>query len=253
MKKSKRLYLKNTKKLKKDGVKKYDYMTITEPGCFKRSIFKYKNLVSWDKRAWTFQKKHGTVVQDTYESLYMPGDWFRIIERNEFKKKNLVYGQIESARMYILDQVTTALDNHLDKKIPFIFVTPYGEDLFTPLDDGSDLLTMNSPDKRSAGREKEREALEKDLRDIYPTIEKDVLDALKPLSSFTFRKRDDRFDGLDLFIFGGLAAAKGTSFKTFLKDFVEKEQPIEILDPLIARLTKKYKKKIFKNVKSFNV
>ena len=234
----------NAIRQKLKGKKKYDYFEITEPG-HSKDIFKFDNLKEWDFLNYEFQKKHGTLLRDTYDTLYMPGDWFRALELDSFGKRNLTYGQLESARSYILSSVIDKLQEVIDSIYPVIYIIPYGEKTFKPTKDKK-AYTMTELETRSCGNEKVRDALMTKLISLTEKIEEDIIKRLKPYEGYTFRKYSEgpRHKMLDIFIIGGFEAAENISFKTFFKDFVERQQPVEYLDKIIDRIFKNYKREL---------
>lgn len=228
------------------GEEAFDYLTLNEPGSDTKEAFEYKSLKEWDFEDWKFQKEHETIVPESYDYLYMPGIWFRALELNDFGKRKLTYGQLESARSFCFLKVLEKLDKKLDKEIPFLYSREYGVGMFSKIEN-SEYSLFNSGEKRCGGREKEREVLEKKVKGYHEQIEKDVLELLKPYDGYTFRKLSDQpiYDHLDYFIFGGFSAAENTSFKSFFKNFYSMQQPVELLNKIIKDVYKKYKEKIF--------
>jgi hypothetical protein len=234
---------------KEYGKEEFDYLTLNEPGSDTNSAFEYKSLKEWDFEDWKFQKEHKTIVPESYDYLYMPGIWFRALEINDFGKRRLTYGQLESARSFCFLKVLEKLDKKLDKEIPFLYSREYGVGMFSKIEN-SEYSSLNIGQKRCGGREKEREILEKKLKKYHEQIEKDVLELLKPYDGYTFRKVSDQpiYDHLDYFIFGGFNAAENTGFKSFFTDFYSMQQPVELLDIIIKSIYKKYKIKIFNSM-----
>jgi hypothetical protein len=231
---------------KEKGDEEFDYFTINEPFGSTEKVFEFANIKDFDFDDWKFQKENQTTVSEKYENLYLPGHWFRALELNDFGKRRLTYGQLESANSFCLIQVIEKLEKKLDKKIPFIFAREYGVGMFSPIE-GSEYCSMNPSEKRCGGKELEREVLEKRIRELQPDIEKDILLALKDYEGYTFRRVSDKplYDHLDMFLIGGFEAAEKISFKTFFKDFNRLEQPFELLKKTIKLIYKKYKKEIF--------
>lgn len=237
----KQLYMFNELNQKKIGQEQYDYLTLNEFSADTKKVFEFNTLKDWDFDDWEFQKAHETTVSESYDRLYMPGIWFRALEKSYISgKRQLTYGQLESARSYCYRKVIEKLENKLNKKIPFMFSKSYGESLFSN-------NNLNQYEKRCGGKEVERKILEDKLRSLNHLIEEDILLMLKPYEGYAFREVSDRpiYDHLDYFIIGGFTAAEKISFKTFFKDFYDLEQPIEILKNLIKDVYKKYKKDIF--------
>lgn len=243
----KQLYKFNEINQKKYGKEEFDYLTLNEPGSDTKSAFDFNTLKDLDFDDWEFQKAHNTTVSESYDRLYMPGVWFRALEKSSISgKRKLTYGQLESARSYCYGKVVEKLEKKLDKLIPFMFSKQYGESLFSDADERG-YSTLNIGEKRCGGKEKERKELENKLRSFHNLIEIDILKMLEPYDGYTFRQVSDKpiFDHLDYFIIGGFTAAGQISFKTFFKNFYDLEQPIEILDNLIKVVCKKYKKELF--------
>ena len=234
----------NTIRQKKIGKKEYDYFEITEPGG-EDKIFKYKNLKEWDKENYEFQKKHKTMVRENYDELYMPGDWFRALELNDFGKRELTYGQLESARSYVTLNAYEKLSDYIEYLYPSIHVRKYGTKMFEPTEDKK-YSQLTDFEIRSAENEEKRKLIEKKLREFSNNIEETAISLLKPYKKYTFRKYSNkpRHDMLDKFIIGGFEAAENISFKTFFHNFVENQQPVEYLDKLIEIIYRKYKRKL---------
>lgn len=237
-------YIFNSYRQKIKYKKKYDYFCITELGKNK-SIFKFNNLLEWDKENYVFQKENQTEVRDNYDCLYMSGDWFRALELNDFGKRNLVYGIIISVNSYLTEIVYDKLADYIDKKYPSIICRPYGVPLFENIPN-SKYSKMNDSETRANGKEKELEKLKLKLRGFWREIENQVLLEVKSLEGCTFRKVTEGsiYDKSDYFIFGGIEAAKNTNPKTFFKDFYDKLQPIEILDQIANKVYSKFKKNL---------
>jgi len=239
-------YKYNSVRQKKIGNKKYDYFEITEPGHSKK-IMKFKNIKDWDYKEYKFQKKHHTAVRPVYDQLYMPGSWFRVLELNDFGKRELTYGSLESARSFLFQLVFEKLNDLIDLKYPYIHVRPYGTKMFEKTEDKR-FSIMTSYETRACGFEKERKELEKKLFELYNEIDDTIVSMLKPYQGYTFRKYSDtpKYDMLDSFIIGGFEAAEDISFKTFLKDFTKRQQPVEYLERIGEQIYRKYKKRLLK-------
>lgn len=231
---------------KEYGDEKFDYFTLKEPGSDTKSAYEFSSLKEWDYEDWKFQKEHETIVPEVYEYLYMPGVWFRALELNDFGKRKLTYGQIESARSFCFLKILEKLDKKMNKEIPYLYSREYGVGMFSKIEN-SEYSLFNSGEKRCGGREVERYLLEKKIKEFHNQIEKDVLELLKPYDGYTFRKISNKpiFDHLDYFIFGGFTAAENTNFTTFFKDFYSMQQPVELLNKIIKDVYKKYKQEIF--------
>jgi hypothetical protein len=237
----------NTIRQKIVGKKEFDYFEITEPGHGKK-IFK-KTVKEWDYKEYSYQKKHGTWVRDKYDELYIPGLWFRAIEKQEIGKTSLLYGMLESARSYLLTKIHEDLADIIDRKYPNIHIRPYGQKMFQKVKENSickNCSEMTDYEIRSAGNEKILKEKKHLLMNLSRDIENDCIKLLKPYRGMTFRKYSEGKpeDQLDLFIIGGFSAAENIEFKTFFKDFVEKQQPIEYLDKIARKLIIEYKKRL---------
>jgi len=199
------------------GKKKYDYFEITEPGG-EEEIFEYKNLKEWDQANYEYQKKHKTLVREKYDQLYMPGDWFRALELNDFGKRELTYGQLESARNYVTLNAYEKLSDYIDFLYPSIHVRKYGTKMFEPTEDKR-FSRLTDYEVRSAGNEEKRLEMEKKLRELYTEIENMAIFLLKPYKGYTFRKYSEgpKYDMLDLFIIGGFEAAENMCNSMFQK------------------------------------
>jgi len=250
-------YVFNKIVLKKKGKKEYDYFYLTEPGSVNKDIFKEKSLLTWDKKSWKFQVKHG-LKENSYYRLYMIGDWFRALELKSItkNKRTLIYGQIESVQSYVLQEVITKVEDFIDKKYPYLYVRPYGVPMFEKIKDKKGLSRMADADKRCGGFEVERTNMNRHFFKLIQEIKPFIDEETKHLGNYTFRKYSDKslYDHLDFFLFGGKEAARTTSFKTFFKDFVDKQQPVELLNPIIKKVYKKLIKELKKenNEDTFN-
>ena len=184
----------------------------------------------------------------------MPGDWFRALELDSFGKRHLVYGQLESARSYLLTMVLDKLSEAIDRVYPSILIRPYGEKTFRPAEkkNGKTIsYYMNDYEERACGNEEKRDILRKRLYSLTYEIEEDIIEGIKSYSGCTFRKYSEgpRYDMLDSFIIGGFEVAEQISFKNFFPKFVKFQQPIEYLDRIGHKIYKKYKRKLFSSKK----
>lgn len=220
------------------GNEEYDYLTIN---CFldKETFFKSNTLKDFDYDDWKYQKEHGTLVRDEYDSLYLPGLFFRAMPFNMFNKRDLLYGQLESAQSYVTKNVIEKLENKLSKIYPFLYVTEYGKSIF------NDEYT----EKRAGGFEKERSIIEEKIRNRERDIQSFVILELEKYSDYTFIDYSDKpkTDHLDIYIIGGFKAAEQINPKSFFKDFTKKQQPVELLEKEIKKIYKIFKKEIFRN------
>lgn len=242
------LYKYNTLMQKLKGKKEFDYFSIIEYGISSEDIFeKYKNIKEWDLENYLFQKEHETMVRDEYDSLYLSATLFRAIEKQEFSdNKELIYGNLESARSYIFEKIYRKLEKEIQNKYPYIYVQSYKEPTFKKIK-GKKLYEMADTELRAGGKEKELSDIKKRLRELYNNIEDDIVFELNKFSGYTFKKygKGSRFDRLDTFIVGGFEAAENISFKTFFNDFYLRLQPIELLKKPTKKILKKYKKILF--------
>lgn len=245
--------------------KKYDYIYCSDIGRLskKDSIFKYKNLLEWDKKWWKFQKKHlGNTPTDSkwyqinfasYNDLYLQGEWFRWMEQEEYQKKpHMVYGHLEGLRSYVSIKISEKIEDEIEKLYPHNYYREYKEPMFKKAKK-SKLYTMNEMKIRAGGKEEELEKLKKSNRENFPYIEEIVLEKIKPYSGYTFTKwyfpdykpKEKIYDGMKFMIIGGKKAAKNISFKSFLKDFHELSQPFGLVDNLIEEIWDIVKKDFF--------
>ncbi len=239
--------------------KKYDYLYCNEVGRLGKneSIFDYKNLYVWDKSWWKYQKNSLTGVNTDkkyrdwyrvnyakYRSLYMQGDWYRWIEKEQFQKKpHMVYGSIEGLNNYVKIKIEERLESTIDKIIPNNFYHEYRTPLFIK-EKGSKYSTMADTEVRAGGFEKELEQVRKIKRESFHLFEEIIYKEITPFSNYTFTKweypdyktTEKIEDGIKLMIVGGFKAAKKISFKTFLDDFYKLEQPIGLVDNLIEEI-----------------
>lgn len=258
----KQRYKYNTIRQKMEGKKKYDYIEITEPGSFNRPLHKYENIKEWDKRNFDFQEKwikkenkrrrkwqiekgkqpDPVYEKKGYENLYINGDWFRLLKKRKYGKRQLIYGMLESAYMHILVRVSEELGELIDKEIPSLIIDASHEK------DEKTGLTKVEFETRAAGREKELNELREKKRKLDEVLKVDVQNSIKDIGGYTFIKEDsDKINGLDIYVIGGTDAAENMSFKTFVKDFEQREQPFKILDNKVEILVNKYSKLLFDN------
>jgi len=204
--------------------KKHDYFELIEFSFSKKDIYSYKNIMDYDFEDWSFQKKFKTMTameNKKYKNLYMPGFAFRCLEKIE-----------------ILNKRKLTLD-------PFIYVTPYGEDMFKNIKNSK--LRETNTTLKVMGKEKEFRKLTKKIFKLRKELDKDILKEIKQFKNATFRiKNKDDFNDFEAFIIGGKKVAKKISFKTFLPDFYNNLEASEWLNIIEKKLYKKYKKKIIK-------
>jgi len=226
---------------KKKDLKKHDYFILNDYGV-NENIFSFKNIKDWDYDNWVFQKEAGTLVRDNYDQLYMTDTWFRARPKEELRnKREFIYGNLVSARGYILDKVYEKLEESIERKYPCIYVRKYGTPMFQKIKN-SKYSTFSETEKRCAGKEKERSDLDKKLISIYKNIEDTIIQNLKPYEGYTFKETPDKQYDMYNYIIGGFEAAENISFKTFFKDFQEKEQPVQVLKNIAENVYRKYKK-----------
>jgi hypothetical protein len=245
------LYIYNEHKLKYYGdlynLKKYDYFSFNEPGSEKTKIKKFKNLKEWDIKEWKFQKKYNPDLFKEYNKLYMIGSWFRIYSKRLYflKKKELIYGQLESATSFITNEVTEKLNDYLNKTIPNEYYTPFNKTMFEKKNKDDKFYTMSDSILRAGGKEKEYLYFRKLINECYYDIEKEVLNELKNYEGCTFRKLSDKKIDLDFFLIGGITAAENITFKNFMFKFHEYEQPFGIIENIIEKMYLFFKNYIF--------
>lgn len=216
------------------GKEEYDYISINNFSK-ENAVEKFKTILDLDKDDWAFQKEHLTIVRDTYDSLYLPGIWFRAVPFNFIGRRELLYGQLESARSYMLRKIHELITKKIDKKYPSIYIHEYSKSFMT-----------SEAQIRACGFEKERHLLLSSLNKINDELENELIEVLKEFDKYTFKKesKDPIMNGLTIYIFGGIKSAETTRLKSFFKDFTDKEQPVKVLDKIIKKLSKKYFKKI---------
>lgn len=223
---------------RKIGNPDYDYLTLNGY----RELTDYsKSIKDVDYEDYLFQKEHLTEVRPTYDTLYLPEIYFRAIYfPHEFSKsKEFFYGSLISAREYGLNFVFDKLLKKIDKKYPFIYKRK-------PLEKTDEGFYSMDFEVKAAGKEVERKELINLLYSLRKDIENDVIDAIKPFSSFTFIRypKDKHIDGNKLFIIGGFVAAENIFYQSFFNDFFEKEQHIDVLNNSLKTVYKKYKNKL---------
>lgn len=216
------------------GKEEYDYITINNFSK-ENAVEKFENILEFDQADWAFQKEHLTMVRENYDSLYLPGIWFRAVPFNFLGKRALLYGQLESARSYMLREIFELIRKKIDKKYPSLYIHEYGKNAL-----------MSETEIRACGFEKERTLLLTELHRLNNEIENEIIEIVKKFENYTFTKesKDPIMNGLTVYIFGGMKSAESTRLKSFFKDFIEKEQPIQVLEKIIKKLSKKYFKKI---------
>jgi len=204
--------IENYKRQLEVGKKEYDYFEILNS---RKDIFKFKNLKEWDEDEYIYQKSVKTMVREKYDSLYIPPTFFRAIKDNK-----IYYGILKSAREYLLEETITMLMNKVDKKYP--------------LEERSidDILSNlgNNEEPKAFGKEKEREELRKNIMKNYLNIEEEIVENIDSLSDKTFKIVGGEFmEGINTYIVGGFKAAESINFKTFFKDFENKEESFNLL------------------------
>jgi len=197
-----------------------------------------QTIYEYDYFDYLFQKKHKTIVRKKYDSLYLPhffvwGETYDIFLKKAIKKN----GYIISAREYIHAKVMEKLEKRLNKKIPKL--------LLTKQEEGNEYIFIS----RCAGREKEREIIEKIL---YGELSNDLNDKivsayLKEIEKYTFSHCEKGVlpgEKIDIFIIGDIEVAKRIKFKSFFKDFEDNEQHYNIVKNIINELYKLYKRNL---------
>jgi len=253
--------------------KEKDYLYCSEIGRIdkEKTIFDYKNVLEWDKKWWQFQKdsiseenlsgknqkKWFKTNYKKYNTLYMIGEWFRWIEKEDFDNKSskghMVYGTLISLNSYIVTEVSEFIDKKIDKKYPNMFYKKYRKPMFKKIKD-SKFSTMEKLKIRAGGYEKELEVLKKLKRKNFYKIEKLILKSIEKYSNYTFtkwtyeeyKKSEKIENGIKNMIFGGKKAAEKINYNTFLDDFYKLEQPFGIVEKLIKKINKKIEKKYLK-------
>lgn len=247
----------------------FDYLYCSEIGRLDtdETIFDYSNLYEWDKKWWKFQKNSLTELRKDkkyskwhninfkhYDDLYMQGDWFRWMQREEYKDKpEMVYGLIQGLREYVTLAINEKIDEVINKKYPNMYHREYNTPIFVK-EKGSKYSRMAKSEIRAGGFENELDKLNKLKREKFYKIEKLIKKRIKKYSNYTFTKWDfpdyktdvGIEDGTKILIIGGLEAAKNISFKSLLKDVHNLEQPIGIVDNLIEEIFKEVKEKYLK-------
>ncbi len=230
---------KNDKKeinyLKKNAIKEFDYFLITD-SIDSTNIFNL-SLKEIDFKDYVFQKENKTLVPEKY-NLYLPGIFFKALEIDMFLKRKIVYGSLISARAFIFNELEIALNKKIDKKIPFIFETKYGESFFNK----NNYIKM--PNKKCFGLENKRVKLDKKIRNLLyfnKKLEKDIDKITKKYENITFKKH--KYE-TTYFIIGGVKAAENINLKSFFNDFYKLEESFIWLKKDIKKLIKKYKKQI---------
>jgi hypothetical protein len=212
------------------GMKIEDNFSIR--GIDDKELLKYNSIKDWDYSMWHNQQEI-TGLKDEYKDLYVMGTYFKAIEQSSNGEKELIYGYLSSVLSYVSTSVFEALEAKLDKKYPFIYVQKYGS------------TDVHDNEKRVCGKEKERAAAETALNKMWADILMITKIRTLDLVDYTFRKRIEKDgDVLDLFLLGGIPAAEESSFKTFFRDFSEKQQPFAVLDNIVEDIVAKFSKKI---------
>jgi hypothetical protein len=261
---SKEKYKINYLLLKQEGKKKFNYLYCSEPGRLEHheDILDYETVYDFDKSNWDYQercsladikqdkkalkkgKEHVTeqsiAEAEAYHSHHYAqytythgGDWIRWIEG-----KQLYYGEIVSAHLYIKEKVEQDLNKLIARQIPHMFWNPFGEP--KPKKIGKELYTYSLGEIRAAGREKELEEIEQWARwFILNKLPLEITQALSQYSGMTFRhskKSNKPWKGFDSLIIADAQAAEQVHIKTLLQDFREREQPIGILKNIISQI-----------------
>jgi len=249
--------------LKKEGKRKFHYLSCSEIGRLEKdeNIFNYETLYDFDKASWEYQKKyreqeikedkkalkqgkkhlskknirHSEDYVKKFFSQYryrQGGDWFRWIEDDE-----LIYGEIISAHQYIIDKLQNKLNKVIDHHIPSFYWRAFDKPEFKK--EGK-LHHWDMGTRRAAGREKELIKINDWARDYVQDELANIVDQrLKKYSGMTFRdskKSTKPWKGFDSLIVADEISAKNLRMKSFLPDFREIEQPIGILTNLKNRI-----------------
>jgi hypothetical protein len=239
------------------GQKKYEYLTLTDIGHSSNSIFKFDSVYDWAKENEAFQLKHALKdfgeekAKENFpeDSLYLLADWFKWIEVPSYSsKEELVYGTLISLEQYIIDAITEKNEDWLSKKIPHGYFKKHNEKMFQKIKDGDSagLYTMAEQELRAGGKEEEYERIRKELNDLYNTFRKEIRENISHLTNYTFRVYTDDDSKM---IIGGIDVAKKISFKTFLVNFRDNEQPDGIVENAIDHIFKIIHKKYLTKLK----
>lgn len=241
-KKEECLKLKNFLKWKGDKTNSYAYFFDFE---ISEINFVNKTILDLDKDEYIFQKESGTLVSNTYSTLYLNDIQVGFIEKDFISRP--VNGNIISAQYYILDKVIDKLEKYIAKLYPFIFKTFYGEKYFTKTEDGNYRLT-HEPEIVAMGKEKEYHKANKLLRDMYWEIFDfiEILTKKHNIINFTFVNEFDFCN--KTYIIGGIPAAEKIKYDSFLVDFYKLEQTEEYLKRIVSKTYKKFKKLLNKKI-----
>lgn len=212
------------------GIKISDNFSINNTN--DKDLLKFNTIKDWDMACWNYQQEQNNTSYE-YKDIFVNGTWFKAIEQTFSGDKELVYGSMSSVLSQVSVSVYEALEAILDKKIPVIHVQKYGS------------TNVLETEKRACGKEKEREKAEKALDKMWQDILTMSKLKIMHLSEYTFRKKiESGNDSFDLFLFGGVEAIEKSSFKTFFKDFSEKQQPYGVIDNIIEDIVAKFANKI---------
>jgi hypothetical protein len=265
----KETYNVNALHLKYNANPKFDYLTCWEPGRFDddEEVTDLDTMYDVDYRWWKFQKeaswesiqetikwmeknpkkttpsyvaKSINRYNETYDkgySIYMTGDWYRLIENDVF-----LYSQFIGASWYLYYEAERTIDDLQQENIPYIFRE---DDLILSLNE-------DDPKKRydAGGREYELESYQDAIRDYQHEVLIEKIDTLirkysRVFAGKTFRKdkgyESDNFDPFTDFIFFDEDSLKKVSPRNFLKtfkscqvSFVEFQKIIDELEEIVT-------------------
>jgi len=194
-------------------------------------IQNFDNVLDWDKFKWKkdMVEKEGRMIS-CYDSLYIPGTVFHGKEFNYDTDVNQmkiinISGEVKSLIMYCKSIIRDKFRNMLFDVFPVIIVKNHY--------DGSNHYFG---ELKSAGK---ANIIDKYL-EKYKSLENEISYKVsyygKDLDNYTFRiqPKDERY--YEMFIIGGIEAAKNISFNTFLYNFKQLQESDLLVEKLIQKV-----------------
>ena len=207
--------------------KTQDFFSITDTSC-ETDILKFKNIKEYDYANYIFQKENKTNVREKYDTLYLPGDWFRALPFDSLREeRTLLYGTLISFRSFFIDKVQEKIDDYIDNTIPFEYVSPYGQPLFVPTEDKK-YFSMIDYEIRAGGREKTLSAIRDFAFVMYKDIEEYAIKIADKFKEYTFVEESEE-ELSSTYILTSIELAEKISFENFFFKFREHQQPIGLV------------------------
>ena len=208
--------------------KTQDFFSITDTSC-ETDILKFKNIKEYDYANYIFQKQHNTNIREEYNSLYLPGDWFRALPFDSLKEeRTLLYGTLISFRSFFIDKVQEKIDDYIDTIIPNEYIYPYGQPLFVPTEDKK-YFSMIDYEVRAGGREETLSSIKDFTFLMYKDIEEYAIKIADRFKEYTFIEESEEQELSSIYILTSIELAEKISFEDFFFKFREYQQPIGLV------------------------